>query len=848
MIRKGFFLSLFVCAWLAPTLCNAQGQDDLLSTAVTSGTARERAASLIDLSTKERIAGRFKNAVEYAILGSSEAEKNNLPTDQTRGLLELAMAYKAKGETENAIGAAVRATLVNGTAHSTLRTTALLYLSGLYVAANHPQKALEHLEEARHTTAAAQVPASSLLRVEVAAKASTLQPAEMEAYCSTTLAGKAAKEDLGLQFTLWAQLATAQARLGKNMAALESEDQVMRMAIAQDRPLDAAICANNKAELYNRAGKQEQSIEAYNQGLILVEDLPDIRLNMAVNVIQAMALAGHRDAALRMLEDAKRQAKRTELARMMPRVLLTASAVHLMLGDLQNAQTAALDALANAQEQSDEEDQVEACEMLTAVFERMHLDNEARQYERRGRDIGQGMAKKQETTRADHEAQLLRLQRIEREQTDLLNRDQRKETRLRQLALDADNHEKQLSLLLYEKQLQEAAGREAAMVSERTKRELLLVQASLDKERQQRRIQELDNGRMAQALNISKLTTAQKEQQQAMVLLEQQNKMATMATKALEAKQAQQQAVRNLVIAVAIAALILAGWMYWAWLVARRKKRMVTEQNQHIKSINSELNAKNQDIESSLGYARTIQSTIIPKEQTLRNLMPESFLMYKPLQNVSGDLPFVREVDGRIFVAAIDCTGHGVPAAMMTFIAYYGLNDLLLQHPHANSAELLDLLHDHVRKAMNERSEGGLYNDGFDIGLCIIDIKIGNLCFSGAQLPLLLVRNGQAQRFKGDILPLGDDRFERKAGYKRHSIELHHGDALYLFSDGLIHQFGGESGEKKFSMKRLSELLERADALNLPDVKTETERAFEAWRNGQSQTDDVLLIGMRYAA
>ncbi|MBK9418863.1 MAG: SpoIIE family protein phosphatase [Flavobacteriales bacterium] len=97
--------------------------------------------------------------------------------------------------------------------------------------------------------------------------------------------------------------------------------------------------------------------------------------------------------------------------------------------------------------------------------------------------------------------------------------------------------------------------------------------------------------------------------------------------------------------------------------------------------------------------------------------------MYKPLDTVSGDLPFIKRYGDRVFLAAIDCTGHGVPAAMMTFIAYYGLNELLTKDPSSTSAELLDRLHDHVKRTMEARGDGNLYNDGFDIGLCARSIR-----------------------------------------------------------------------------------------------------------------------------
>jgi hypothetical protein len=189
--------------------------------------------------------------------------------------------------------------------------------------------------------------------------------------------------------------------------------------------------------------------------------------------------------------------------------------------------------------------------------------------------------------------------------------------------------------------------------------------------------------------------------------LEKRNELVEAESEAIQARQDHDQAVKRYSIMLAVAAALSAIWMFWAWRVSQKKKRTIWRQNQRIQGINEELNEKNQNIQSSLGYAQTIQSAILPSEQDLQAILPDSFLLYKPLDTVSGDLPFIKRCGERVFVAAIDCTGHGVPAAMMTFIAYYGLNELLTKDPNASSAELLDRLHEHVKRTMEARTTTG---------------------------------------------------------------------------------------------------------------------------------------------
>lgn len=324
--------------------------------------------------------------------------------------------------------------------------------------------------------------------------------------------------------------------------------------------------------------------------------------------------------------------------------------------------------------------------------------------------------------------------------------------------------------------------------------------------------------------------------------------MVEAKTKALLVQQEHDVAVKRYSIMGAAGAVLLAIYMAWAWLITRKKQRTIALQNQQIRGINTELADKNQNIQSSLDYAQTIQSAILPTQDDLRNTIGDSFLFYKPLDTVSGDLPFLKRIGNKVFVAAIDCTGHGVPAAMMTFIAYYGLTELLVQDPNASCGQLLDSLHEHVKRTMDARGAEALYNDGFDIGLISLDLDTGDLSFAGAQLPVLIIRNGEVIRIKGDVLPLGDSHFERPQGYKNHHSQLQKGDALFLFSDGIIHQFGGEGGRKKFSMKKLTEELSRTAHMDLLQVKEQTEKVFQEWKGSTPQTDDVLLIGFRYAA
>lgn len=826
----------------------AQSYGELLSDAMSATPGKERAQKLIELSAFERENGHIREAVQFATIASSESEKHGLDNELAGSFMALAEAQRAKGDLGNAIGASIRATMVVGSLHGKPHTLALLQLAGLYIEAGHPQKALEHLEEARKSTASAKVGPAPYIRTEMKAKAMVLAPPALVTYCQSMRPEVTKANDRGLMLDLLSTLATAQAKAMQNEGALATEGEVMKLAIALDKPVEAGICSNNMGELNLRMGKNQEALQAFGKGLIMVEDIPLLRLSMLINAANAQATCGNRESAIRSIDDAERLARKGQFGQVMPRLLRTKAAILLLQGDMVAGQNSGLEALASAQELNDQKEQVRACDMLANIFEQRDLPAEARTYYAQAREIEKHTDAEQAQAKTDRDAQLLRLQRVEREQVDVLNREDRKESRLKQLAAEAENRDKQMALLMYEKQLEEAARREALIAKEKSFNELLLTQATLETERQNYHIQELDKNRMLQSLNLSKMELEKKEQVRANELLTKRNELVEAEKKTLTAQQEHDKAVKNFYILLSLGVALVAVYMAWAWNVTRRKKQIISTQNEHIQGINEELAAKNNDIKSSLDYAQTIQSAILPTEAELQRTIPESFLLYKPLDIVSGDLPFLKQIGNKVFLAAIDCTGHGVPAAMMTFIAYYGLSELLAQQSHLSCGELLDHLHIHVKKTMDARGQDNLYNDGFDIGLCSIDLENGKLSFAGASLPLMLVRGNEVTRIKGDVLPLGDGHFKRTSGYRNHDLELQEGDRLFLFSDGIIHQFGGEEGRKKFSMRKLTELLQETSEMDLAEVKAHTETVFHEWKGNSPQTDDVMLIGLRYAA
>jgi PAS domain S-box-containing protein len=271
-------------------------------------------------------------------------------------------------------------------------------------------------------------------------------------------------------------------------------------------------------------------------------------------------------------------------------------------------------------------------------------------------------------------------------------------------------------------------------------------------------------------------------------------------------------------------------------------ERDLAIKNKKIEESFKELKQINKNLTDSIVYAKRIQSAIMPDENGLNNYMPGSFIFYKPKDIVSGDLYWYHKKGNKLFIAAIDCTGHGVPGAIMSVMANSLMRDTIIkrgiEHPgdilHAIDIELLNLL---SREDQSEQTY-----DGMDIGIIAIDFYQRHIEFAGAFRPLIINRGNELIELKGSKYPIGFYHSESKF-FETQKINYQTNDQLYLFTDGITDQFGGEKN-KKFNRKRFYELLHSLKDINKEDRKSFIEYAFNNWKQHQLQTDDILIIGL----
>jgi PAS domain S-box-containing protein len=265
------------------------------------------------------------------------------------------------------------------------------------------------------------------------------------------------------------------------------------------------------------------------------------------------------------------------------------------------------------------------------------------------------------------------------------------------------------------------------------------------------------------------------------------------------------------------------------------------------KRIELEIQEKNKKIEDSINYAQRIQSSILPDNRLIRDYFPKSFIYYKPRDVVSGDFPWFFNHGDDIYIAAVDCTGHGVPGAMLSFIGYFLLNNIVDNDKALNAGGICDFLHSGVRTTLKQDREDASGRDGMDIALCKINIKKKELHFAGAHRPLFLVRKGELIEYKGDRKAIGGIPLGNKAEqpFTDYVINILSGDKVFFFSDGLPDQLGGPE-HKKYSPGRIRSLILDNFGFSMTQYYELFVQDFEDWKGESKQIDDVLLIGIEF--
>ncbi len=282
---------------------------------------------------------------------------------------------------------------------------------------------------------------------------------------------------------------------------------------------------------------------------------------------------------------------------------------------------------------------------------------------------------------------------------------------------------------------------------------------------------------------------------------------------------------------------------------ATEKSEQETEihrlKNVELKKAYGEIEEKNKSILDSIHYAKRIQGALLPSDNLLNKNLPEYFVFYKPKDIVSGDFYWAHQGTGDLFfLAACDCTGHGVPGAFMSLINSTFLNEAVIEKGLSKPGEILNDVRKHLVAALNPEGSKEETRDGMDATLIALNKKTNVLSFACANNPLLLIRNGELKTFAPDKFPVGIYPGYESKPFSNHQVELKKGDCIYLLTDGFGDQFGGTQG-KKFKIKKLKELLLEIHKIPSSEQGIALGKCHDEWKGELEQVDDILIIGIR---
>lgn len=255
---------------------------------------------------------------------------------------------------------------------------------------------------------------------------------------------------------------------------------------------------------------------------------------------------------------------------------------------------------------------------------------------------------------------------------------------------------------------------------------------------------------------------------------------------------------------------------------------------------------KNKSISDSINYAYNIQSALMPTEENLQKILPNSFMLYKPKDVVSGDYPWLSVARDSVYIGAMDCTGHGVPGALMSIIGFFLQDAITSQDEEISASDVLNKLHRCVVEKLKQAEPGSKINDGMDAAFCRINLKKGELDYAGAHRPLYYVTNNVMTEIKGDKFPVGSTQYRNRRDFSNHKIRLNHGDSIYFMTDGFPDQSGGPTGKQRFTSERVGQLIRENYHLSIFQMGNLFRNTFMEWKGDGNQVDDVLVIGIKF--
>jgi len=455
--------------------------------------------------------------------------------------------------------------------------------------------------------------------------------------------------------------------------------------------------------------------------------------------------------------------------------------------------------------------------------------------------------------------QLALLKETERKQQLFIADQQMKDLQVKQLKLESEKKEQQISLLTKEKELEQSEKNRLFQSLELTRRE---HEATLH----QSKIKDLEQQNLIKELDIKQKEAQEKDRQKEIALLQGEKERQKLENEKLA--EGRKRVTWMLVLSSLIIVLVAISYFVTKkknFLLAQQKKEIqekneyleeaneeilqknaiLSEQSEEIRAQNEEITTqkemiekKNTDITDSIIYARVIQTAILPEDDSLNSIFSDHFILYRPKDIVSGDFWWFEKTHDRFIVTVADCTGHGVPGALLSMLGTSYLHEIVSMNPDIKANDLLFEL----RKTVVDSLKASPTRDGMDISLCIFNFETREVEIAAANNSVYILQNGDLNIIKADKMPIGSHPLIDKP-YAQNILNFSKGDRFYLFTDGFADQFGGENG-KKLKMSNFRDMLLATSHLKMQSQKEMLEHELESWMGYREQVDDITVIGL----
>jgi len=379
-----------------------------------------------------------------------------------------------------------------------------------------------------------------------------------------------------------------------------------------------------------------------------------------------------------------------------------------------------------------------------------------------------------------------------------------------------------------------------------------IQQKEVEQEKQKSREQVAESERKAkQAMKEKKMTEEKLEvTKDSLKIAETINEQNRMKLALQDAQLKSQRLLILIFVIVTVFLAIMALFISWSLRQKKKHNEILAHRNEEIRLQNEKIKEKNKKINQSINYARNIQGALLPGLEILEELFPESFVFFSPRDIVSGDFYWFEKYNYQgtnlSVVAAVDCTGHGVPGAFMSMLGLSFLDEIIMDKGIIDPAEVLENMHQLVRTDLKQQSSGN--TDGMDMALCVYNPKSGILKFAGAANTLIYIQDGQLLSIRGEFFGIGGSMKEAagpKAKFTTYELEINKPTVFYIFSDGFVDQFGGSEG-RKFFTKNFRNLLLDIHHLPMMEQKEILESTLKHWLGDKYQrVDDILIIGFK---